>query len=238
MAKHGKNMKPILKTAVLLAAILSLAFPSSSHAFLFFGPRGNDAAQKRATIRQQSSQMIAQLVATNPQLQSAISNAVGYATFSLININLLLLSTSNGYGIVVNNRTGKQTFMRMASLGYGIGAGLQDLRVIFIFTDANVMNTFVNQGWQFGGQADAAATYQNKGVSAQQSVDAAVNYEDGAIAVGSSSGAAANSNSTNSSAGNFATPGGMQIYQVTESGISLQATVAGTKYWKDSGLNQ
>jgi hypothetical protein len=30
----------------------------------------------------------------------------------------------------------------------------------------------------------------------------------------------------------------MQIYQFTESGISLQATVAGTKYWKDSSLNK
>ena len=36
----------------------------------------------------------------------------------------------------------------------------------------------------------------------------------------------------------IATPGGMEIYQFTESGVSLQATVQGTKYWKDSNLNQ
>ena len=35
-----------------------------------------------------------------------------------------------------------------------------------------------------------------------------------------------------------ATQGGMEIYQFTESGIALQATVSGTKYWKDGKLNQ
>ncbi len=231
-----------MKTTRYLAAIvfltLTLALPATSHAFLFFGPKGDDAAQKRATVREQSSQMIAQLLANNPQLGPVISNAVGYATFSQVNVNLLLLSTANGYGMVVNNKTGKQTFMRVASLGYGVGAGIRDLRVIFVFTDANVMNQFINQGWQFGGQADMAAKYQDTGVSANETVKAAVNYEEGTVAYGSASGASAGSNSQDATGGNVATPGGMQIYQITESGISLQATVAGTKYWKDAALNQ
>ena len=32
--------------------------------------------------------------------------------------------------------------------------------------------------------------------------------------------------------------GPMEIYQFTDSGVSLQATVAGTKYWMDPNLNQ
>ncbi len=231
-------MKTTRKLVLLVATALVLSRPSSSEAFLFFGPKGDDAAQKRATIRQQSSTMIAQLVAMNPQLQATLTNAVGYATFSQINVNLLLLSTSNGYGMVVNNQTGNQTFMRMASLGYGVGAGIRDLRVIFVFTDRAVMSQFINQGWQFGGQADAAATYQNNGISAQQNVDANVNYKDGTVAVAGGSGASAQANSQDTTGGVVSTPGGMQIYQITESGISLQATVAGTKYWKDSSLNQ
>jgi hypothetical protein len=31
--------------------------------------------------------------------------------------------------------------------------------------------------------------------------------------------------------------GNMEIYNFTESGIALQATIAGTKYWKDAELN-
>jgi lipid-binding SYLF domain-containing protein len=30
---------------------------------------------------------------------------------------------------------------------------------------------------------------------------------------------------------------GMEIYQFTETGIALQATIAGTKYWKDNDMN-
>ena len=30
---------------------------------------------------------------------------------------------------------------------------------------------------------------------------------------------------------------GIEIYSMTESGLALQATVAGTKYWKDKDLN-
>ena len=30
---------------------------------------------------------------------------------------------------------------------------------------------------------------------------------------------------------------GMEIYQFTESGLALQATIQGTKYWKNEDLN-
>jgi lipid-binding SYLF domain-containing protein len=30
----------------------------------------------------------------------------------------------------------------------------------------------------------------------------------------------------------------IEAYSMTESGLALQATVAGTKYWKDDSLNQ
>jgi hypothetical protein len=31
---------------------------------------------------------------------------------------------------------------------------------------------------------------------------------------------------------------GLQVYQFTKTGLALQATVQGTKYWKDDKLNQ
>jgi len=30
---------------------------------------------------------------------------------------------------------------------------------------------------------------------------------------------------------------GIDMYSMTESGLALQATIAGTKYWKDNKLN-
>jgi hypothetical protein len=223
--------------AMAIGALLTLAAPTQSRAFLFFGPKGDDVAQKQATVRKQSAAMIAQLVATNPEVNEKLKKAAGYATFSQVNVNLLLLSTANGYGMVVNNQTGKDTFMRMASLGYGVGAGVRDLRVIFIFNSPSVMRQFVDQGWQFGGQADLSAKYQNTGVSADQSMKAGINFKDGTIATTGSTDLSARANPQDAAGTNVALPTGTEVYQLTESGVSLQATVAGTKYWRDSQLN-
>ena len=216
------KLKLIVRLTLLLGLVAALAGPTPMRAFLWFGPKGDDLAEKRANILKQRDAMIAQLLATNPQLTNTLKTAAGYATFSQVNINLLLLSSANGYGVVVNNQTGKNTYMR----------------VIFIFNRADVMNQFVTQGWQFGGQADASAKYQNTGVSADQSVKANVDFKDGTVAAGSATDVAARSSQQDAANANVASPGGMQIYQFTESGVSLQATVAGTKYWKDASLNQ
>jgi hypothetical protein len=65
------------------------------------------------------------------------------------------------------------------------------------------MNKFINSGWEFGAQADAAAKASDKGaaVGAEVVID------------------------------------GITIYQLTESGLALQATVKGTKFWKNDKLN-
>jgi lipid-binding SYLF domain-containing protein len=218
---------------LLLAGLFAL----SAHAFPF-GPKGDSTEEKKANVRKQRDEMLADLYASNPGLKDTVRKAAGYATFKNVNVNLLLLATANGYGMAVDNKTGKETFMRMASLGGGVGAGLKDVRVIFIFNEPAVMQQFVEEGWQFGGQADAAAKYKNTGVSGEQTAKANVSAKQGGVSGGMSTDVRGGVNKQNSGAARGATQGGLQIYQFTESGVALQATVSGTKYWKDSKLNQ
>lgn len=49
--------------------------------------------------------------------------------------------------------------------------------------------------------------------------------------------AAAKANNKGGAVGGELLVDGITIYQITESGLALQATVKGTKYWKDSELN-
>jgi lipid-binding SYLF domain-containing protein len=230
--RHAVKPKRFLcvATACLLAAISAQAWP--------FGPKGDSNAEKKANIRKQRDEMLAQLYAANPDMKKVLKKATGYATFKQVNVNLLLLATGNGYGVVVDNKTKKETFMRMGSLGGGIGAGVKDVRAIFVFHDAKVMKTFVEEGWQFGGQADAAAKYENTGASAEQNVKGNVSFHEGTVAAGSSTDLRAGTQKDNATSAAVATRGGMEVYQFTESGVALQATVSGTKYWKDSKLNQ
>lgn len=220
----------------LLTLTLTLTLTASAQAFLF-GPKGDSNADKKANIRQERDEMLAQLYAAKPALKKVVQGAAGYATFKQVNVNLLLLATANGYGVVVNNKPHKEIFMRMGSLGGGVGAGVKDLRVIFIFHDVKIMKRFVEEGWQFGGQADAAAKYQDTGVSADQNVKGGVSFRDGAVTAGSSTDVRAGTEKSDAASASVATRSGLEIYQFTESGLSLQATVAGTKYWQDSKLN-
>jgi lipid-binding SYLF domain-containing protein len=45
---------------------------------------------------------------------------------------------------------------------------------VFVFHSARAFNSFVNSGWEFGGQADAAVKARDKGVAAtgEISIDA------------------------------------------------------------------
>lgn len=221
--------------AGFFCALLLAALAAQSALGGLFGPSGDDMEEKKANVRKQRDEMLGDLYSSNPGLKDTVAKAAGYATFKNVNVNLLLLSTANGYGVAVDNKTGKEIFMRMASLGGGVGAGVKDVRVIFIFHDPKVMQQFIDSGWQFGGQADAAAKYDSTGVAAEHNVKADVGS---APAAGSSSSAAAGVTKANATAARASSGTGMEIYQFTEKGIALQAVVSGTKYWKDSKLNQ
>ena len=189
---------------LLVLTAAGLALPAAAG---LFGPKGDDLEEKRARVRKDRDEILARLYKENPDAKDKIKNAAGYGTFNNKNMNLFLLSTGHGYGVVVD-KTGKETFMAMGSLGGGVGLGAKDLSVVFIFKNADVMKKFVETGWQFGGEADATAKAGEKG------------------------GAAAKEGGVDTGANVF------EIYQMTDTGVALQATVAGTRYWKDKDLNK
>jgi len=221
----------------LLGGALAL-LPLTLHGGVF-GPKGENPQEQQATVRKDRDAVLADLYASKPELKDRIKKAAGYATFNQRDMNLFLLASGSGYGVLVDNKTGKETFMRVGSLGGGVGMGLKELRVCFIFNDAKVMQQFVDSGWQFGAKADASAKYKDTGASVDQTAKANVDFKEGTVTSGGSSDARSGTDKGSSASTATATPGGpMEIYQFTESGVSLQATVAGTKYWKDSKLNQ
>ena len=181
-----------------LSALVALSF------FTGCGPKGDTPADKRQLVQTMKQEALNDLYTFHPDAKKSVTNSVGYAVFSNTGINLLLLSTGNGYGVAHDNKTGKETYMRMFSAGVGIGAGVKDFRGIFIFSDKEAFENFVEHGWQAGAQADAAAKAGEKGGAADSAFDVAP---------------------------------GVVLYQLTENGLALQATIQGTKYWKDDELN-
>ena len=131
------------------------------------GAQGSTPSEKRSVIQTETRKTLDELYATKPEAKEKVANAAGYGYFSTLNVNLLVMSTENGYGVVHDNASGKDTYMKMAGAGVGLGMGAKDYRAIMVFTDPQVMENFVTKGWNAGGSADAAAKTKEDGGSSQ-----------------------------------------------------------------------
>jgi lipid-binding SYLF domain-containing protein len=158
---------------------------------------------QRNEVRTMRDEVLAELYDTKPETEARIKKAKGYAVFTNVGINVIFASFAGGKGVVVDNR-GKETFMKMGSAGLGLGLGVKDFRAVFIFYSQRKMDQFIEKGWDFSAQADAAAKSDDKGGQAGL-------------------------------AGNFSD--GVEVYQFTKNGLALQATLQGTKYWRNDALN-
>mgnify|MGYP001339333971 CR=1 FL=1 len=159
--------------------------------------------EKRAAVQDMRSEVLAELYQEKPDVKQQIEDAVGYAVFSNANVNVVLASFGGGYGIVRDNRTGADTYLKMGEVGVGFGLGVKDFRIIMVFHNEDALQRFMEYGVAVGAQADAAAVASDKGVA----VGGELHLEN------------------------------ITVYQLTESGLALQATVKGTKFWPDDELN-
>jgi len=163
----------------------------------------SDVVERREAIQAMRQDVLTQLYGVKPDVKSQIENSTGYAVFSNANLNLIFASFGGGIGVVHENKSGTDTYMNMGEIGFGLGAGIKDFRAVFVFHNKSALRRFVDKGWTFGGQADAAAIAGDMGAAV--------------------SGEAVIDNVT--------------VYQITKSGLVLQAMVKGTRYWKNADLN-
>jgi len=121
--------------------------------------------EQREKIRKMAGATLTDLYKLQPDSQAAIQKSAGYAVFNNMGTNLLLLSTARGAGIAVNSKTRKDTFMKMISAGAGLGVGVKDYRVVFVFETEGALEKFLNSGWAGETQADAAAKTGKSGAA-------------------------------------------------------------------------
>lgn len=164
---------------------------------------GGSKLEKQQEVLKMKDETLTKLYAKQPDIRAQINSAPGYAVFSNASVNLLLVSMGTGYGVAKDLRKEQYIYMSMAEGGVGIGAGVKDYRIVMIFHTTDAINRFIDGGWSFGGNADAAAKVGSRGNSTEGET-----YS-----------------------------GDVSVYTLTESGLALQATVKGAKFWKDDELN-
>jgi lipid-binding SYLF domain-containing protein len=126
--------------------------------------------QKRAEVRKNAHETLARLYQARPSAHATIKAAAGYAAFSNFGMKILLAGGGKGQGIAFDNHTKKVTYMKMLEVQAGLGMGIKKFRTVFVFETTDAMEHFINNGWEFGGQATAAAKSSTKGGSYQGAV--------------------------------------------------------------------
>ncbi len=146
-------------------SILSRPLLGLIAAFLVFSPAvyADKTDKKRDKILEMRAEVLERLYEDRPETRLEIQNSVGYAVFSNLGVNIIFVSGGGGTGIAHNQITGEDTFMRMGSAGVGLGLGVKDFRAVFVFHDQKAFTDFVEKGWDFSGEADAAANSGDKG---------------------------------------------------------------------------
>ncbi|AAU91939.1 putative lipoprotein [Methylococcus capsulatus str. Bath] len=125
---------------------------------------------RRAEIRSMANQMLAQLYQSYPEAKARVRNSAGYAVFSDFGMKILFGGGSHGEGVAINNANQKATYMKMLELSPGLGFGAQKFRAVFLFDTRESFDKFVNSGWEFGGNTEAALQTTTQGAGGRLGV--------------------------------------------------------------------
>lgn len=152
----------MIRRSIMIGAVLALA--ASGVAL------GADRAKEQAEVRKAGQSALAAVYKAQPSARKAVESAAGYAAFSNFGMKILVAGGGSGKGIAVDNKTKAVTYMKMAEVQAGLGIGVKKFQLVWVFENEAALNNFINSGWEFGGQATAAAKAGDKGSAYQGAV--------------------------------------------------------------------
>jgi lipid-binding SYLF domain-containing protein len=121
--------------------------------------------ERRAEIRKMRDQTLNELYRVQPDAKSHIQKAAGYAVFSNFGVKILVAGGGSGTGIAIDNKTKKETYMKMAEVQAGLGFGVKKFRLVWVFEKKSDLDRFTNSGWELGGQTTASAKVAGQGAN-------------------------------------------------------------------------
>jgi len=146
-------------TTLIIALLLSFTVT----AVPMWAASKEEIKQEQSDIRKMGKETLSRLYKVQPTAQKAVSKSAGYAVFSNFGMKIFVAGGGSGKGLVIDNKTKKETFMKMAELQAGIGMGIKKFRLVWVFENHKDVTEFINSGWEFGGQTSAAAKAGDEG---------------------------------------------------------------------------
>ena len=123
-----------------------------------------DKDAKRAKIDEVAKASLSEVLEGSEGAKELFDNSYAWAGFDNLKI-AWGISGGGGNGVAVNKETGARTYMKVGTVGVGLGLGAQKYQVVFLFQDEQTFTNFVEKGWQ--ADATAQATAGTAGVGGQ-----------------------------------------------------------------------
>ena len=114
-----------------------------------------EVAKQRKEILAMRDVTLKRLFKVKPAVRNEIAKADGYAVFDANQANVILLVAGSGEGVLVDNATGQNTFMKMKRLGTGPGVGFKKYKQVLVFKSRKLVDTFKTVGADVTASSDA-----------------------------------------------------------------------------------
>lgn len=147
-----------LQMRPILALLLSFAFIALSGV-----AQAASKAEMQQETRTMAQETLNRLYQSTPSAKAAVERAAGYAVFSNFGMKILIAGGGSGKGFAVDNKSKKETFMKMVEAQAGLGFGVKKFRLVWVFEKKSDLDKFINSGWEIGAQSTATAKSGSKG---------------------------------------------------------------------------
>lgn len=142
---------------------------------------------ERAEIRQQvndrTDDTISALVAQKPELRESVDSSVGYFVGRLSGVKVPIIGVGSGLGVLYDKEAGTRTYLNVKRYDFGVGLGASSYRLVVLFQDRELMETFRAGTWQSRLGAESVSSTQSTAVGTPVDRGASVHMisESGAV---------------------------------------------------------
>jgi lipid-binding SYLF domain-containing protein len=135
------------------------------------GPQGRTVEDKRTHVRTLRDDTLAELYRTQPGARAEVAAAAGYGVFSNFDAKIFAFGSQNGYGILVEQPAGRESYWKVLGVGGGVGMGVRFMREVMVFRTRASFERFQASGLDIGGDAEASAKLGGEGAELGLSED-------------------------------------------------------------------
>jgi lipid-binding SYLF domain-containing protein len=157
-----QTMKTFTKAAVALLATFGAGVALAQHADHDDKDRlsDNERAQRRTEILEMQKDTLAAMK-KDPTVAELMSQAYGQAVFDTTKGGFIVTG-AGGTGVATRKGGGSPVYMHLGAGGVGLGAGLENYKLVLLFEDKETYDKFVEGAWSAGVSAQAAAGRDGK----------------------------------------------------------------------------